>query len=130
MKVFEVNSVESNSETLAVKFWGQNVNDPFDNNMSLNSYLKQNFIPILIEWNESEDHLLVGIVDEVQNFDIQKALDEHKTPFGDETRLISMLESEFWKVNYKHSRVMSGKSPLQLFQMEKCGVGSNFVQMF
>lgn len=94
MKVFEVNSVESNSETLAVKFWGQNVNDPFDNNMSLNSYLKQNFIPILIEWNESEDHPLVGIVDEVQNFDIQKALDEHKTPFGDETRLISMLESE------------------------------------
>ena len=94
MKVFEVNSVESNSETLTVKFWGQNVNDPFDNNMSLNSYLKQNFIPILIEWNESEDHPLVGIVDEVQNFDIQKALDEHKTPFGDETQLISMLESE------------------------------------
>ena len=94
MKVFEVNSVESNSETLTVKFLGQNVNDPFDNNMSLNSYLKQNFIPILIEWNESEDHPIVGIVDEVQNFDIQKALDEHKTPFGDETRLISMLESE------------------------------------
>lgn len=94
MKVFEVNSLAPDSETLAVKFWGQNVNDPFDNNMSLNSYLKQNFIPILIEWNESEDHPLVGIVKEVQNFNIQKALDKHKTPFGDETQLISMLESE------------------------------------
>ena len=48
----------------------------------------------MIEWNESEDHPLVGIVKEVQNFNIQKALDEHKTPFGDENQLISMLESE------------------------------------
>lgn len=92
MKVFEVNSLVPDSETLAVKFWGQNINDPFESDMPLNSYLKQNFIPILIEWNESEDHPLVGIVEEVQNFDIQKALDEHQTPFGDEVQLISMLE--------------------------------------
>lgn len=94
MKVFEVNSLAPDSETLAVKFWGQNVNDPFENDMPLNSYLKQNFIPILIDWNESENHPLVEIVKEVQNFDIQKALDKHKTPFGDEAQLISMLEGE------------------------------------
>lgn len=94
MKVFEVNSIAPNSETLAVKFWGQNVNDPFDNDMLLESYLKQNFIPILIDWNESENHPLVEIVKEVQNFDFEKVLDESQLPFGDESALISLLENE------------------------------------
>lgn len=94
MKIFEVNSVESNSETLAVKFWGQNVNDPFDNNMPLNSYLKQNFIPVLLDWNESEDHPLMEIVKEIQNFDVQEALDKSQVSFGDEEKLISLLEKE------------------------------------
>ena len=93
MKVFEVNSLAPDSDTLAVKFWGQNVNDPFDNKMLLDSYLKQNFVPVLIDWDESEDHPLTKIVKDIQNFDFKKVLDESKIPFGDKDRLISLLEN-------------------------------------
>lgn len=120
MKIF-VSGDDSDSLKFGVAFWGQNVNNPFDTSMSLEEYLQQNFIPVLADWNNSENHPLVTMAEQLKDFDLGTALEEAKIPFGDEKKFISLVEDKLEMLqsdDWEFSSLDFGEEVM--FELEYC----------